>query len=299
MLHSTQLTQTILVHKHQLQALISLYEDHKTVSSNPFVMFSAKLDDFTVTVYTSKQDQHKVVFQGQHFESDVLLFTAKPSQKSNGFKPHYGSDEVGTGDFFGPVVVTASYVNETLASELIQLGVKDSKDLTDEFMKDLVSKVHQKITSVTTVVTPEKYKSLIEKGYNLNAIKARMHHHALLTLRAKVTEKHPMIIDQFASLKNFLNYVHDLPSIPQLVLEEKAENKYLAVAISSILARVKFLEYMDALSKTYGIKIPLGASANVEKFALSFAKKHGLETLKSITKSNFKTLTRIEDALSS
>jgi ribonuclease HIII len=299
MLNSANLTETILINKSQLETMIALYEDSKLLSLNAFVLFFAKLENFSVTIYTSKTDQHKVVFQGHDFESDLSLFSNKKTTIVHQFKPHYGSDEVGTGDFFGPVVVTASYVDAALADELIQFGVKDSKDLTDDFMRELVTKIQHKVTSVTTVVTPEKYKTLIDKGYNLNAIKARMHHHALITLRGKVTKKHPMIIDQFASLKNFLGYIHDLPAIPQLVLEVKAENKYLAVAMSSILARVKFLDYMDTLSLTYGIKIPLGASVYVEKFALNFAKKHGIDVLKSITKSNFKTLTRIEDALSS
>ena len=43
-----------------------------------------------------------------------------------------GSDEVGTGDYFGPIVVTASYVNKSDITFLEELGVKDSKKLTDK-----------------------------------------------------------------------------------------------------------------------------------------------------------------------
>lgn len=43
--------------------------------------------------------------------------------------PTIGSDEVGTGDYFGPIVVTASFVDKKMMSKLYELGVRDSKKL--------------------------------------------------------------------------------------------------------------------------------------------------------------------------
>jgi ribonuclease HIII len=299
MAKTTPITQTILIDQLALSRLITLYKDHQHPNPTEYVFFFAKTDDFTVTVYRGTNPQYKVVYQGLHFSQDVSLFSSAAASNSSLFVDHYGSDEVGTGDFFGPVVVTASFVNAVLAKKLIALGVKDSKDLTDEAMKHIFNTIKDDVISVSIIVSPEKYKTLIDKGLNLNAIKARMHHHALMTLREKIEVDTPMIIDQFATEKNMNLYLRDLKKIPFLQLHEKAENKFLAVAISSIIARVKFLSRIELLSKTYQTKIPLGASPFVEKFALDFAKKHGLETLKKITKSNFKTLTRIIDTLAS
>lgn len=294
----SQSTQTILIDASLFSTLVSLYQDHQLSNPTEYVVFFSKNDLFTVTVYPFKDDQYKVVFQGQGFLDDLKLFQSS-SSKDASFIDHYGSDEVGTGDFFGPIVVTASYVNASLAKTLVQLGVKDSKELTDDEMKLIVLQLEKQVTSVSTIVHPEKYKKLIDEGFNLNAIKAKMHHHALTSLLTKVNIDAPVIIDQFASKKNMDIYLHGLKKIQHLQLHEKAENKYLAVALSSIIARVKFLDLIDTLSSTYQTKIPLGANPHVERFALSFAKKHGIETLKKITKSNFKTLTRIIEALSS
>jgi ribonuclease HIII len=102
-----------------------------------------------------------------------------------------------------------------------------------------------------------------------------------------------MIIDQFASETKFAEYLKDQAPIPKLKLVEKAENQYLAVAASSILARAKFIRAMNDLGRLFMVKIPFGASDKVEMFAYEFAQHHGLETLKSICKTNFKTLARI------
>lgn len=299
MVKSTQATQTILLDTSLFSKLTTLYKDHQHPNPTEYVIFFVKTEFFTISVYQTTKHQYKAVFQGTHFAEDLTLFTVSTSTQSSSFLAHYGSDEVGTGDFFGPIVVTASFVDTSLANKLISLGVKDSKELTDEAMKAIVRESKNDILSVSTIVSPEKYKKLIDQGFNLNAIKAKMHHHALMTLKEKMKIDAPMIIDQFASEKNMNLYLHGLKKIPNLQLHEKAENKFLAVAMSSIIARVKFLSLIDSMSKTYQTKIPLGASPFVEQFALNFAKKHGIEALKKITKSNFKTLTRIIEELAS
>jgi ribonuclease HIII len=108
-----------------------------------------------------------------------------------------------------------------------------------------------------------------------------------------------MIIDQFASEAKFHSYLVGQKPIPNLVLKEKAESQFLAVAASSILARAKFIRAMNDMGRLFMVKIPFGASDKVEQFAYEFAQHHGLETLKSICKTNFKTLKKITDRLGS
>jgi ribonuclease HIII len=290
---------SFLLNPNKLQAFMSFYDHNRVENRSPYVVFSARDEGLTIHVYQNKKNIMTVVIQGERCHQEASLWMDPLPSLSKSFTPHYGSDEVGTGDFFGPVVVTASYVDKTSAQLLIQAGVKDSKDLTDEIMIELARTFKDKIPHITTVVNPKKYDQLIRKGMNLNMIKALLHHHAIITLHDKVGLKAQTIIDQFASEKNMALYLKGLPIIPSLVLEEKAENKFLAVAISSIFARVRFIEAMNQLSKEYNMTIPYGASSYVENFAYEFAVKFGLEALKDITKSNFKTLTRIEEKLSS
>jgi ribonuclease HIII len=239
---------------------------------------------------------HKVVFQGELAVQESQLWQAV-SASAQELGDHYGSDEVGTGDFFGPVVVSAAFVRQQDFATLHTLGVQDSKQLTDGVMINMVKTLKRYIPHVTTMVNPLKYAKLIEQGMNLNIIKARLHHHALLTLHKKVHITAPMIIDQFASEKKMDEYLLDLPNIPNRVLLEKAESQALAVAAASIFARVRFIEAMNELGKPYQVKLPFGASTQVENFAYLFAKKHGIEALQTITKSNFITLKRIRKKL--
>lgn len=276
--------------------LKDFYQDHQQASPHPSIVFFVQHDHFTISVYEAKNQKHKVMFQGFQFDEDVNLWM-KPDAQPQPITAHYGSDEVGTGDFFGPVVVTASLVQAKDIPWLTELGIRDSKLITDVNILKLADQMTGRIAHVTTIINPLKYQAMVAKGYNLNEIKAKLHHHALLTLKQKVNLDVPMIIDQFASEEKFASYLKNQPPIPHLKLVEKAESQYLAVAASSILARAKFIRAMNDLGRIFTVKIPFGASDKVEQFAYEFAQHHGLETLKGIVKTNFKTLKRIEAKL--
>jgi ribonuclease HIII len=295
---SLQKVVTLTLPLSKVEKIKLFYQDHQLDNQSAYVNFFAKIDQCTIIVYTSKNSLYKVVFQGELAVQESQLWQSI-SVSNQGLGDHYGSDEVGTGDFFGPVVVSAAFVRQQDFATLQSLGVQDSKQLTDAVMMTMVKTLKRYIPHVTTMVNPLKYAKLIEQGMNLNTIKARLHHHALLTLRKKVNITAPMIIDQFASEKKIDEYLFNLPAIPNRVLLEKAESQSLAVAAASIFARVRFIEAMHELGKPFQVTLPFGASIQVEKFAYLFAKKHGIETLQTITKSNFITLQRIRQKLSS
>jgi ribonuclease HIII len=294
----TPSTKTLMVAQSVYEKIKAFYADHKQPSPHASIVFFAKLEHFTLAVYQAKETTYKVLFQGFNFDEDATLWM-KPEAKAKPVITHYGSDEVGTGDFFGPVVVTASLVQEKDVGWLTDLGIRDSKLITDAMILKLADQMTGRIAHVTTIVNPIKYQAMVAKGYNLNEIKAKLHHHALLTLKQKVNVDAPMVIDQFASEAKFHSYLQGQTPIPNLLLKEKAENLYLAVAASSILARAKFIRAMNDLGRIFTVKIPFGASDKVEQFAYEFAQHHGLETLKGICKTNFKTLKRIEQKLNS
>jgi ribonuclease HIII len=286
-------TFTIQLSDHDVDRLVTFYADFKQPLPTVYHRFFAILETFTVAVYNAKKGQSKVVFQGKQAHQDLPLWQTHVAQIS-----HAGSDEVGTGDFFGPIVVVASYVKAVYTQWLHTIGVKDSKLLDDAIMRDMAPQIKDKIQSVSVVIHPEKYTRLLEQGLNMNQIKAMLHHHAIVQLKETIAYNDVTIIDQFATDASMTRYFSTLAPIKHLNWEEKAESKYLAVAVSSILARVRFLEAMDSLNKTYGVHFPLGANPHVETFGLAFAKQHGIETLKKVAKTNFSTFKRIVSALS-
>lgn len=268
---------------------MTFYQADALTPPTPFHLFFAKSNGLTLSVYQAKKGVSRVVIQGEGAKTESLLWMVKKEASSHG-----GSDEVGTGDFFGPIVVVASYVDATQMKELSTLGIKDSKQLDDSWMKSIASTLASRIPHVTVVIHPQKYAAMIAKGMNMNHIKAAMHHKAIFTLKQRYPYDHPTIIDQFATDASMHRYLKNLPIIPRLQWFEKAENNYMAVAVSSILARVRFLEEMQALNEQFHTTIPLGASQKVEDFAVQFAQIHGIEQLKSLVKINFSTFQRVE-----
>ncbi len=276
-----------------IKNMITFYEDGARPLPSIYHVFFSKINDLTIAIYQPKKGICKVVFQGEKSEEESLLWQPQTPRIS-----HAGSDEVGTGDFFGPLVVVASYVSSSHIEQLQTLGVKDSKELDDTMMKTMKPALQSLLQFVTVVIHPEKYATFLEKGMNMNQIKASMHHVAINQLMKKYPYDAPTIIDQFATDASMKRYFKNLSVLPKLQWEEKAESKHLAVAASSILARVRFLEEMTQLNNTYQTHFPLGANPHVETFALTFAKQHSLDTLKKVCKINFSTFKRIEQSLS-
>lgn len=288
------LTEVIIMNSKQFENLKKLYEIHEHPSSNPYVIFFAKDHHLTVAVYKHDTD-YKVVFQGSRAAEEALLFRPrlKPEQD------HMGSDEVGTGDFFGPIVVAATFVSETMAHHLRALGVKDSKLLDDSLIRKLGKKLIKQVPYAINILNNQTFNQWTAKPMNMNEVKAVLHHQVLTQLSLKIQHHVPIIIDQFCDEKHYQRYLaqHQLSPLPNIQFIQKAESKYLAVAAASIVARYRFLLAIDKLEEHLKTPIPLGASNRVESFALAYAQKHGLTKLSSLVKTNFSTFDRIKKAL--
>jgi len=265
-------------------------------------VFLAKTNGCTITAYKSG----KVMFQGSNCETEISKWEGKsavpkaakkmPSNQHNlpsnfSSLAVIGSDEVGTGDFFGPMTVVASFVEPSQFELLKELGVKDSKELNDEE----ICKIAKKITSVVTysllVLHNEKYNEMQEKGYNMNKLKAILHNQAIRNMISKLEGKHfdAILIDQFTPPNLYFGYLKGTKEVirDKVQFATKAEGIHLSVAVSSILARYSFLQQMDLLSEKAGMTLPKGAGAKVDQAAAKFIRAKGFEALRSFTKLHF------------
>lgn len=269
--------------------------EHKLISSEsekrktpPYAIFQYKTSDCTITAYESG----KVVFQG---EGASFYVENTSSTKTNITYPQYGSDEVGTGDFFGPVVVCATQVTQEDLELIQSLKVMDSKVLSDDEIEKIAPKLMQQIIYSSLIVTNEKYNE-VHKTHNMNAIKAKLHNQAFLHLEKKV--KHSLsniIIDQFTPEKNYYSYLKMEPSvIGGIHFETKAENKYLSVACASIIARYIFVQKFKELSEYYQFSFPKGAGNIVDEAGFEFVKKYGWNELNKVSKTHFKNSEKIK-----
>ena len=256
-------------------------------------------DGFVLSIYRKVHGDgtKKMVIQGPSAAREARKWGTKPEEKhrflSPNLYPQIGSDEVGTGDFFGPVVVVASYVEEKDLPRLKELGIGDSKEYDDAAILAVAPKLIAFLPYALVSLKPAILNAHPE--INLNAYKAMMHDKAYQLLLAKLAIKPAAIYqDQFAPKELYYHYLEGRSNVVKGVrFDVKGENKHPAVAAASMIARYAFLKKMEAMGQEYGVHFPLGASKEVERFAASFYKKKGLAALKETSKERFSTFGRI------
>ncbi|MEK6785814.1 MAG: ribonuclease HIII [Nitrospirota bacterium] len=198
-----------------------------------------------------------------------------------------GIDESGKGDYFGPLVIAAVFVDATTQGELRLMQVRDSKKISDGRILEMAPDIKTICPHSVIAIGPQKYNELYDKIRNLNRLLAWGHAKALETLLERVTCERA-ISDQFGNERLILNVLQEKGR--KIVLEQrtKAESD-LAVAAASIVARAEFLLRLKRLSSEVGTTLPKGASPAVELAAKMVIKKHGQERLGSVAKLHFKT----------
>ena len=298
------------------EEMIKYYENKKRDKTPPYAIFQAEEDGTIITLYESG----KVMFQGISADIDANMWRDMEAHLNNGNLPienkkkekkekdekelyeerkkyfyinSIGSDEVGTGDYFGPVVVTASFVKKEDIEFLTELGVRDSKKLTDDKILKIVPEIIKKIPYETIIYSNKEYNS--KKEFNMNKVKAILHNKAILSLMKKDNYNYDkVIIDQFCYPRNYFGYLKESNNVfRRITFTTKAEDKCLSVACSSLISRYVFIKEMDKMSKMIGKKIPLGAGVSVDNFGRQLVKEKGKDILEDISKINFKNTEKI------
>lgn len=273
--------------KNQQALLLEMYSPYKISSENVHVLLQAQVDNVVLIFYKSGT----LVLQGDYLAE---LKRIKVRLGLTNFSA-IGSDEVGTGDVFGPIVVCSAFVKGSDIEVLELMGVKDSKAMTDRQIVELAPKLTKMLVHSVLILKPEKYNEMIRRGYNMNKIKAFLHNQAILLTTQKVKElgeeKSPVIVDQFCEPRLYYNYLKDEPNVYRdISFYTKAESIHLSVAAASIIARYAFLAKLQQFSKFIGFRLQKGAGVEVDKQLVRIYKDKGYDALRPITKLNFRNL---------
>ena len=285
------------------EKMIEYYKDKKRDKVIPYTVFQAKDEDTVITMYESG----KVMFQGPSADVDaamwgtVLSNTKEKKEEQKKLDEKYyncsavGSDEVGTGDYFGPIVVTATYVSRDNVKYLEDLGIRDSKKVTDEFILKVTPELIKKIPYRSIILTNKEYNKKYSTNLNMNKIKAVMHNKVLYQIMTELKpEVDYIIVDEFAREARYYDYIKDVPNIQRgITFVQKAEDKNLAVGAASIISRYIFLKEYAKLQDEVGIPLPKGAGPNVDEAGEELVNKYGEEKLKEVAKYNFRNTQRI------
>tara|TARA_B100001123_G_scaffold52580_1_gene55101 strand:- start:1724 stop:2632 length:909 start_codon:yes stop_codon:yes gene_type:complete len=258
----------------------------------------AKNRGVRITVYKT----NKVLFQGYETDkwvskladqgfvekTDLPKKTVLPKGYSG---PRIGSDESGKGDYFGPLVTVAAFVDNETESQLREIGVQDSKALSDKAIKTMASQIKSLVTWETVTVSPEEYNELYAEMKNLNKLLGRCHARALEGV-LNLKDCKLAIVDQFGDEKFVRDELMSKGRKINLIQVPRAESD-MAVASASIIARDEFIASIERLSREIDIDLPKGASSKVIDNGTEIAMKHGFDKLGYVAKLHFRTTSQI------
>lgn len=287
---------TLTPSEKEIQTFLEHYQTSLTPSKNPYIRYFLRLPQATVSIYTSG----KVLLQGEGAEKYASFFGYQVLEQTSGQNlPLIGTDEVGNGSYFGGLAVVASFVTPDQHDFLRKLGVGDSKTLTDQKIRQIAPILKDKIQHQALLLSPSKYNEVIGDRYNAVSVKVALHNQAIYLLLQKGAQPEKIVVDAFTSAKNYDKYLAQEANrfSNPISLEEKAEGKYLAVAVSSIITRDLFLENLENLGRELGYQLPSGAGTASDKVASQILQAYGMQGLNFCAKLHFKNTEKAKKRL--
>ena len=244
----------------------------KEESPPPHALYKLRKDKGILTIYKTGG----ITFEGKDpsfFKEEVASFYLQNIDKTH----RIGCDEAGKGEFIGPLVVACVYADEKCFKKLVELGVKDSKNLSRERILKMAEEIKKHCRGQVKVIMPSQYNRLYERYRNLNRLLEAVY----VEILEKLIEKyHPekVIVDKFSSkLEEILK---DRFKGIQFEIVPKAERDPV-VAAASIVAKAERLKAMNRLERELGIELPEGNLDNQKilqlipsKFRHKFVKMH-------------------------
>jgi ribonuclease HIII len=268
-------------------------------SPKEYTLFFAQKNRLSVAVY---EKGPKVLVQGRGVEEFVqfelepkILGEAKLGYEEvhspEMFEPHFGVDESGKGDFFGPLAIGGVYVDHGIARKLLDAGVQDSKRIgSDARIRSLAQTIRKDAHGLveTVLIGPQRYNELYEKFGNLNKLLGWGHARVIENLLEKKPDCPRSLSDQFADARVVQQSLLRHGRKIDIRQRTKAESD-VAVAAASILAREAFINWLDRQGKELGFRLERGASANVKETAKKLVETKGPGTLREVAKVHFRT----------
>ena len=291
---------TALLSTEQAAKLKSLLaESGFEFAPKPYTLFFARKDKLSVAVY---EKGPKMLLQGKGIE-EFVQFELEPKifgearlgyeevHSPEMFEPHFGVDESGKGDFFGPLVIAGAYVNREIARKFLDEGIQDSKRIgSDTKIRALAKMIRRTPAAAMEVILigPERYNQLYAKFGNLNSLLGWGHARVIENLLMKQPDCPRAVSDKFADARVIEKSLLQHGRAIRLDQRTKAESD-VAVAAASILAREAFIDWLERRGKALGLHLGRGVSAEVKQAARQIVEKKGPAVLQEIAKVHFRT----------
>lgn len=268
-----------------------LLPNSSSESKPQYTYWQLKVSGITYTAYTSG----KLVVQGKDI-SEAERFIDEQDMKiaRTNMYPQMGSDEVGCGDYLGPIVVGICYIeDQRTADYLLESGLADTKTLSERKILELDKKIRMVARVSTVVLTPEKYNKWARRNLNMVDIKCQLHRMAWSQMQKKVSLPGLRVIDGFCTEERYKEAVHG-QGVQGIQFIPKADSNYVSVMCGAVVARAKFLKEITKLENKWNFILEKGASETANMSAVKFIQENGRDNLEQVAKLNFSNTKKVD-----
>lgn len=264
------------VEKEGIKGLLRIYDGKKGL----------RIDSSQIKDENFRNLIERLIYANKHLYHELEIEEDRAVEK-NEIEELIGIDESGKGDYFGPLVVAGVFVDRNTSIRLRELGVDDSKKLSDTKIINMAKEIKQICPYDIVIIRNQRYNELYESIKNLNKLLAWGHARVLENLLSRVDCSYALS-DQFGQPELIQNALMAKGKTITLKQRPRAEDN-IAVAAASILARNEFIQAIEEMEEVYGINFPKGASAKVLDAGYKFINKYGKDELHKVAKLHFKT----------
>ncbi len=291
----------IVTNKTALEKMKKFYDSQMINSNESNIIFTAK----TVGCHIVCYENLHVEFAGTNAFNEASRWKKIDNPHKHKeidhdgifLESHIGAMEVGSTDYFGPMCVVSCYVDERDVDWLKSLNIRQPQLLTDQEIVEKAKAIKDRIIYSLLLLDNAHYNNAIYHGTNQATLKAQLHNQAITNVMQKLQQPvDTKVIEQFVSSKTYFNYLkNEVVVVKDLVFEENASYKYLAVSCSYILAKYAYLQYYTNMCKSLKIKLPRGVGANVDVVGAQIIKNFGEKILVKIGKLHLTNTKRMKD----
>lgn len=298
----------IKVNEKTLEKMRKFYDSQMTVTDNPDVIFKAQMIGCTITAHTNME----VVFEGiraseasSHWVKSTKA-KAKPKEvvtkDEDGIfvQKHIGSDDVGNGDYFGPICTVACYVSEEDIEWLKSLDIPmDVKSLPATEVVRIAKLIKDRVIYSLLILDNPHYNKMISEGINNAHLKAKLHNQAITNVMQRLnTPVATKVVEQFVASKTYYNYLkNEVIVVKDLTFEKNTYASYYAMVCAHILARYASLQYFNNMSRSLKVKLPYGATSTADQVAIKLVQQFGENILNKVAKKNMNNTKRVLEAV--
>jgi ribonuclease HII len=186
-----------------------------------------------------------------------------------------GIDEAGRGPVIGPLIMGCGCFDEEGREELKKLNVRDSKKVAPSRRRSLEPRIKEIALEWNLVKIQPSEIDYLRRKHSLNYIEAMKIADIILTLEKT---PHRIIVDSADTIPeeykrkiiHCVNSRHVDFTIPEIVSEHKADDRYIEVGAASILAKVERDREIEKLKETHG---EFGSGYPADELTKEFVKK--------------------------